>query len=172
MRGGERGPGRLRVMHDVQFARHGETRKSWDSGDPGRHARIYDCGPRAGWRIGTSRSRRGLRRASDSGSNAAGNRGESGSRHWRDHRQTHGWRRERRRAGAFVSGKQVKPRSLPLAVLNRTFMDYQKLTLTQIFDEAEAIAGDAKTLFSHLTPQQLNWKPAADSWSVAQCLDH
>jgi hypothetical protein len=51
-------------------------------------------------------------------------------------------------------------------------MDYQKLTLTQIFDEAEAIAGDAKTLFSHLNPQQLNWKPAADSWSVAQCLDH
>src|SRR5262245_43400985 len=51
-------------------------------------------------------------------------------------------------------------------------MDYQNLTLPQIFDEAEAIAGDAKTLFGHLNPQQLNWKPAADSWSVAQCLDH
>jgi hypothetical protein len=51
-------------------------------------------------------------------------------------------------------------------------MDYQNLTLPQIYDEAEAIAVDAKTLFGHLNPEQLNWKPAADSWSVAQCLDH
>src|SRR5262245_49418349 len=51
-------------------------------------------------------------------------------------------------------------------------MEYQNLTLPQIYDEAEAIAGDAKTLFGHLNSQQLNWKPAADSWSVAQCLDH
>lgn len=51
-------------------------------------------------------------------------------------------------------------------------MDYQNLTLPQIFAEAEAIASDAKTLFGHLSPEQLNWKPAADSWSVAQCLDH
>jgi len=51
-------------------------------------------------------------------------------------------------------------------------MDYQNLTLSQIFDEGEAIAGDAKTLFGQLNSQQLNWKPAADSWSVAQCLDH
>jgi DinB superfamily len=50
--------------------------------------------------------------------------------------------------------------------------DYQTLTLPQIFDEAEAIAGDAKALFGHLSSEQLNWKPAADSWSVAQCLDH
>jgi len=51
-------------------------------------------------------------------------------------------------------------------------MDYQNIALPQIFDEAEAIAGDAKALFGHLNPEQLNWKPAADSWSVAQCLDH
>jgi hypothetical protein len=51
-------------------------------------------------------------------------------------------------------------------------MDYQKLTLPQVYDEAEAIAGDAKALFGHLNREQLNWKPAADSWSVAQCLDH
>jgi DinB superfamily len=51
-------------------------------------------------------------------------------------------------------------------------MDYQSLTLPQIYDEAEAIAGDAKALFGHLTPEQINWKPGADSWSVAQCLDH
>jgi DinB superfamily len=74
--------------------------------------------------------------------------------------------------GDLVNGKKVKPRSLPLAVLIRIIMDYQKLTLPMIFDEAEAIAGDAKTFFGHLNLQQLNWKPAADSWSVAQCLDH
>ncbi len=51
-------------------------------------------------------------------------------------------------------------------------MDYQTLALPQIFAEAEAIAGDAKTLFGHLNSQQLNWKPGADSWSVAQCLEH
>ena len=51
-------------------------------------------------------------------------------------------------------------------------MDYQKLTLPQVYDEAEAITGDAKALFGHLTREQLNWKPAANSWSVAQCLDH
>jgi hypothetical protein len=51
-------------------------------------------------------------------------------------------------------------------------MDYQNLTLPQIYGEAEAVAGDAKTLFGHLSSEQLNWKPATDSWSVAQCLDH
>ena len=51
-------------------------------------------------------------------------------------------------------------------------MDYQNLTLPQIYDEAEAVAGDAKALFGHLKAEQLNWKPAPDSWSVAQCLDH
>src|SRR5262245_33990755 len=59
-----------------------------------------------------------------------------------------------------------------LAVLKRITMDYQSLTLPQIYNEAEAIVGDAKTLFGHLNSQQVNWKPAADSWSVAQCLDH
>ena len=51
-------------------------------------------------------------------------------------------------------------------------MNYQTLTLPQIYDEAEAVAGDANTFFGQLNSEQLNWKPAADSWSVAQCLDH
>lgn len=51
-------------------------------------------------------------------------------------------------------------------------IDFQNLTLPQIYDETEAVAGDARTLFGHLNPEQLNWKPAPDSWSVAQCLDH
>jgi hypothetical protein len=51
-------------------------------------------------------------------------------------------------------------------------VNYQTLTLPQIYDEAEAISGDAKNLFGQLTREQLNWKPAANSWTVAQCLDH
>ena len=39
-------------------------------------------------------------------------------------------------------------------------------------DEADAIAADANTLFGHLNAQQINWKPRADQWSVAQCLEH
>ena len=38
--------------------------------------------------------------------------------------------------------------------------------------EFEAISADVRGSFGSLTPAQLNWKPAAESWSVAQCLDH
>jgi hypothetical protein len=51
-------------------------------------------------------------------------------------------------------------------------MNYQTLTTPQVFEEAEAIAGDAGTLFGNLNGQQLNWKPDTGSWSVAQCLEH
>jgi hypothetical protein len=51
-------------------------------------------------------------------------------------------------------------------------MDYVNLSLPEVFDEAEAIAADAKTLFGHLSAEQINWKPSADEWSVAQCLEH
>src|SRR5262245_55692009 len=51
-------------------------------------------------------------------------------------------------------------------------MNYQNLTLPQIYDEVEAVAGDAKALFGNLNSEQLNWKPTADSWSVAECLEH
>jgi hypothetical protein len=51
-------------------------------------------------------------------------------------------------------------------------MDYVNLSLPEVFGEAEAIAADAQTLFGHLSAQQINWKPSADQWSVAQCLEH
>lgn len=38
--------------------------------------------------------------------------------------------------------------------------------------EAEAIAAEARPEFGRLTSAQLNWKPGADRWSVAQCFDH
>jgi hypothetical protein len=31
---------------------------------------------------------------------------------------------------------------------------------------------EAKRLTEDLTEEQLNWKPSAESWSIAQCLDH
>ena len=34
------------------------------------------------------------------------------------------------------------------------------------------IAEDAQNSFGGLSNEQLNWKPAAESWSIAQCLDH
>ena len=38
--------------------------------------------------------------------------------------------------------------------------------------QAESIAADAQRTFGGLTAAQLNWKPNADAWSVAQCFDH
>ncbi len=36
----------------------------------------------------------------------------------------------------------------------------------------EAVSADAEKLFGNLSPQQLNWKPSVEKWSIAQCLDH
>lgn len=41
-----------------------------------------------------------------------------------------------------------------------------------ITTEMSKIAEDVRGAFGSLTPEQLNWKPAENSWSVAQCLDH
>ena len=37
---------------------------------------------------------------------------------------------------------------------------------------ANNIAAEAKSTFGRLSPTQLNWKPSAERWSVAQCFDH
>ena len=44
--------------------------------------------------------------------------------------------------------------------------------LPKLIDEINAIADDAQKSFGWLNAQQLNWKPSANQWSVAQCLDH
>lgn len=44
--------------------------------------------------------------------------------------------------------------------------------LQTIVSETEKVGGEARRLVSDLTDEQLNWKPAPDSWSIAQCLDH
>lgn len=44
--------------------------------------------------------------------------------------------------------------------------------LTSIEDGLRAVTTEAQQAFGGLTAAQLNWKPAADSWSIAQCFDH
>ncbi len=44
--------------------------------------------------------------------------------------------------------------------------------LPPLITEANAIAADAEGTFSRLNREQLNWKRAADQWSVAQCFEH
>ncbi len=36
----------------------------------------------------------------------------------------------------------------------------------------DAVTTEAHKLFGNLTVLQLNWKPAPEKWSIAQCLDH
>jgi hypothetical protein len=44
--------------------------------------------------------------------------------------------------------------------------------LQTITSESEKVNDDARQLVIGLTDAQLNWKPAAGSWSIAQCLEH
>ena len=44
--------------------------------------------------------------------------------------------------------------------------------LESLVNQADAIANDAQKVFGGLTKEQLNWKPGAERWSVAQCFDH
>ena len=47
-----------------------------------------------------------------------------------------------------------------------------KNDISAICNELRKTADDAKEAFGPLTAEQLNWKPAEKSWSVAQCFDH
>lgn len=42
----------------------------------------------------------------------------------------------------------------------------------EVFGGLRAVADDARRDFGRLTAEQLNWKPSADSWSVAQVFEH
>lgn len=44
--------------------------------------------------------------------------------------------------------------------------------INAIEENLHAISEEAKSAFSRLSPDQLNWKPGPDKWSVAQCLEH
>jgi non-ribosomal peptide synthetase component F len=51
-------------------------------------------------------------------------------------------------------------------------MDYTTISLADVRSELEAIGAEADTVFGRLDARQLNWKPEASRWSVAQCLEH
>ena len=42
----------------------------------------------------------------------------------------------------------------------------------QLTNELKKSADDAKATFGELNAEQLNWKPAPKSWSIAQCFEH
>jgi len=49
---------------------------------------------------------------------------------------------------------------------------HQGEQLSTLISAANAIADETLSGFGELSAPQLNWKPAADRWSVAQCFDH
>ena len=44
--------------------------------------------------------------------------------------------------------------------------------MSEIISELQKIAVEAQKTFGNLSPEQINWKPSAEGWSVAQCFDH
>ena len=44
--------------------------------------------------------------------------------------------------------------------------------ISNLTSELRKVAVDAEETFGVLTAEQLNWKPAENSWSVGQCFDH
>jgi hypothetical protein len=44
--------------------------------------------------------------------------------------------------------------------------------ITNVISDMNSVAADVNVTFGGLSQEQLNWKPAEKSWSVAQCLDH
>src|SRR6185369_17526323 len=53
----------------------------------------------------------------------------------------------------------------------KSFLDSPDF-LSTVKSETDKNSETARTLTSGLTEAQLNWKPSADQWSIAQCLDH
>ena len=51
-------------------------------------------------------------------------------------------------------------------------MDYTSLSLGQVRSGLDDIAREAQATFGGLDARQLNWRPDATQWSVAQCFDH
>jgi hypothetical protein len=44
--------------------------------------------------------------------------------------------------------------------------------LDTVIQNARTIAAEARSSFGSLSAAQLNWKPSAERWSIAQCFDH
>ena len=51
-------------------------------------------------------------------------------------------------------------------------MDYTTAPLAQVQAGFDAVAADTLSTFGSLDARQLNWRPDATRWSVAQCFEH
>src|SRR5678816_4549116 len=51
-------------------------------------------------------------------------------------------------------------------------MDYTTLSLAELRTALDEVARDAQVTFGGLDARQLNWRPDATRWSVAQCFEH
>ena len=51
-------------------------------------------------------------------------------------------------------------------------MDYTTLSLPDVMRELDNVTRDARDTFGRLDGEQLNWRPDATAWSVAQCFEH
>jgi len=51
-------------------------------------------------------------------------------------------------------------------------MNYRTADLSSLVAAINNVAAEAGTTFGQLTGAQLNWKPSAERWSVAQCFEH
>jgi DinB family protein len=46
------------------------------------------------------------------------------------------------------------------------------IKLAELIADAERVRSDASATFGALSAEQINWKPSAGEWSIAQCLEH
>ena len=53
----------------------------------------------------------------------------------------------------------------------KQFLESKELLRT-VTEESKQVNEEAKQLVGSLNETQLNWKPAPERWSIAQCLDH
>lgn len=53
----------------------------------------------------------------------------------------------------------------------KQFLESEDLLQT-LANETEKVNGEARELVAGLADAQLNWKPAPNAWSIAQCLEH
>jgi hypothetical protein len=44
--------------------------------------------------------------------------------------------------------------------------------MNEIISELQTISENARKTFGSLSPEQINWKASAESWSVGQCFEH
>ena len=50
--------------------------------------------------------------------------------------------------------------------------DLRDADIATVLGEASLVAAEVRRAFGALSAEQLNWKPDAREWSIAQCLDH